>query len=72
VVGAGSSQATNLSGHPQVVVPTVVREGATAADPTNQGVSFVAALYREDLVLRLAHAWQSASDIHLRRPPKFS
>ena len=72
VVGAGSSQATNLSGHPQVVVPTVVREGATATDPTNQGVSFVAALYREDLLLRLAHAWQSASDIHLKRPPKFA
>ena len=66
VVGGGNLAATNLSGHPQVVVPTVVDETA------NQGVSFVAALYREDLVLRLAHAWQTASDIHLKRPPKFS
>jgi Asp-tRNA(Asn)/Glu-tRNA(Gln) amidotransferase A subunit family amidase len=66
VVGAGSSAMTNLSGHPQVVVPTVV------SDTRNQGISFVAALYREDLLLRLAHAWQSASDIHLKRPPKFS
>ena len=66
VVGAGSLAMTNLSGHPQVVVPTVVGE------TRNQGVSFVAALYREDLLLRLAHAWQSASDIHLKRPPKFA
>lgn len=66
VVGGGSLAMTNLSGHPQIVVPTVVGE------TRNQGVSFVAALYREDLLLRLAHAWQSASDIHLKRPPKFT
>ena len=65
VVGGGNLAATNLSGHPQVVVPTVVDETA------NQAISFVAALYREDLALRLAHAWQTASDIHLKRPPKF-
>jgi Asp-tRNA(Asn)/Glu-tRNA(Gln) amidotransferase A subunit family amidase len=72
VVGGGNLGATNLTGHPQIVVPLVVREGSTTADPRNQGLSFVAALYREDLLLRLAHAWQSASDIHLKRPPKFS
>ncbi len=66
VVGGGSLAMTNLSGHPQVVVPTVVGE------TRNQGVSFVAALYREDLLLRLAHAWQTASEVHLQRPPKFS
>ncbi|HEY4100724.1 MAG TPA: amidase [Gemmatimonadales bacterium] len=72
VVGGGNLGATNLTGHPQVVAPLVVREGAAANDPGNQGISFVAALYREDLLLRLAHAWQTASDIHTRRPPKFS
>ena len=66
VIGGGNLAATNLSGHPQVVVPTVVEEAA------NQAVSFVAALYREDLALRLAHAWQTASDVHVKRPPKFS
>ncbi len=66
VVGAGSSAMTNLSGHPQIVVPTVHSE------TRNQGVSFVAALYREDLLLRLAHAWQTASKVHLERPPKFA
>ena len=69
VVGGGNLAATNLSGHPQIVVPTVVTD---AANQRNQGVSFVAALYREDLLLRLAHAWQVASDIHLKRPPRFA
>lgn len=58
---------TNLSGHPTVVVP---------AGFTDQGqpraVTFVAALWREDLALRLAHAWQQASTFHRRRPPSFS
>ena len=66
VIGPGNLAATNLSGHPQIVVPTAVSEAS------NQGVSFIGALYREDLVLRLAHAWQAASDIHLKRPPKFA
>ena len=66
VVGGGSLAMTNLSGHPQIVVPTVVGE------TRNQGISFVAALYREDLLLRLAHAWQTASDVHHQRPPKFA
>ena len=67
VVGGGNLGATNLTGHPQIVVPLAVSETTR-----NSGISFVAALYREDLLLRLAHAWQSASDIHLKRPPKFS
>ena len=54
------------------MVPLLVREGAALSDPRNQGVSFIAALYREDLLLRLAHAWQTASDVHLKRPPKFA
>jgi len=58
--------ATNLSGHPTVVVPTEVSETA------NRSVQFVAALYREDLALRVAYAWQQASDVHRQRPPRFS
>jgi Asp-tRNA(Asn)/Glu-tRNA(Gln) amidotransferase A subunit family amidase len=69
VVGSGSSAMTNLSGHPQIVVPLNVTD---APGRRNSGISFVAALYREDLLLRLGHAWQMASDIHLKRPPKFS
>jgi Asp-tRNA(Asn)/Glu-tRNA(Gln) amidotransferase A subunit family amidase len=66
VVGNAPGAAVNLSGHPQVVVPTIVAEAG------NAGMSFSAPLYREDLALRVAHAWQVASDIHLQRPPKFS
>jgi len=44
----------------------------SVAEAGNTGISFCAALYRGELLLRLAHAWQSASDIHLKRPPKFS
>lgn len=59
--------ATNLSGHPTVVVPSGFSEqGAPRA------ITFVAALWREDLALRLAAAWQAASEVHLRRPPNFS
>lgn len=58
--------ATNLSGHPTVVVPSGFNESGQP-----RAVTFVAALWREDLALRVAHAWQMASDVHLRRPPKF-
>ena len=63
----GPLTATNLSGHPTVVVPTGFN-----ASGLPQAVTFVAALWREDLALRLAHAWQKASDAHQKRPPKFS
>ncbi len=67
MVGPGNSSATNLTGNPQIVVPLSVSDTTR-----NTGMSFIGALYREDLLLRLAYAWQSASDIHLKRPPKFS
>ncbi|MEO5798533.1 MAG: amidase [Gemmatimonadales bacterium] len=59
--------ATNLSGHPTAVVPSGFSD---TGQP--RAVTFVAGLWREDLALRLAHAWQVASDVHTRRPPKFS
>lgn len=65
--GGGTLAATNLSGHPQACVPVSVNDNGQW-----QSVSFIAALYREDLALRLAHAWQEASKVNLQRPPKFS
>lgn len=35
------------------------------------GVRFLGALYRDDLVLRVAHAFQSATNFHKERPPQF-
>jgi Asp-tRNA(Asn)/Glu-tRNA(Gln) amidotransferase A subunit family amidase len=63
----GPLTATNLSGHPTVVVPTGFSDAGLP-----RAVTFVAALWREDLALRLAHAWQMASDVHQQRPPRFS
>lgn len=58
---------TNLTGHPAVTVPIGGPE-----EGSQQGVAVVGALWREDLVLRVAHAWQLASQVHRRRPPAFS
>ncbi len=65
--GGNTLAATNLSGHPQVCVPVRVDDQGTW-----QSVSFIAALWREDVALRLAHAWQSVDHANLQRPPKFA
>ena len=53
----------NLTQQPALSVPC----GFTA-DGLPVGLQLVAPPYREDLALRAAHAFQSATD-HLRRPP---
>jgi Asp-tRNA(Asn)/Glu-tRNA(Gln) amidotransferase A subunit family amidase len=53
--------------------------GGAAPDTTNLparparpgNVRFLGALYRDDLVLRVAHAFQSNTDFHKERPPLF-
>jgi Asp-tRNA(Asn)/Glu-tRNA(Gln) amidotransferase A subunit family amidase len=55
---------TNLTGHPQVVVPN----GFRSADGTPLSITFTGALYGETAALALAHAWQQATDHHLKRP----
>ncbi len=65
--GGQTLAATNLSGHPQAVCPVAVSDTGAW-----QSISFIAKLYREDLALRMMHAWQTASNAHLMRPPKFS
>lgn len=58
---------TNFTGHPAVTVPI-----GGPDDGPQQGIAVVGALWREDLALRVAHAWQMASQVHRRRPPAFS
>ena len=58
---------TNFTGHPAVTVPI----GGPQEGPQH-GIAVVGALWREDLALRVAHAWQVASQVHRRRPPAFS
>jgi Asp-tRNA(Asn)/Glu-tRNA(Gln) amidotransferase A subunit family amidase len=55
---------TNLTGHPQVVVP----DGFRASDGTPVSLTFTGRLYGEAEILAVAHAFQSATDHHLKRP----
>jgi len=58
--------ATNLSGHPVVVVPSGLRENGTPAS-----VSFVGGLWKDAETLRVAALWQQATQHHRVRPPGF-
>ena len=53
---------TNLTGHPQVVVPDGFRNGL----PTS--ISFVGKLFGEADALAVAKAYQDATDFHLQHP----
>ncbi|MCP3977999.1 MAG: amidase [bacterium] len=56
---------TNLTGHPCVVLPNGFRSG----DGTPTSITFNGKLHGESDLLALAHAYQQATDYHLRRPP---
>jgi Asp-tRNA(Asn)/Glu-tRNA(Gln) amidotransferase A subunit family amidase len=55
--------ATNLTGQPCVAVPNGFQE-----DGTPVGISFIGNLYQDAEALQVAHAYQQATDFHLRRP----
>jgi len=59
---------TNLTGHPQVVIPN----GYRSEDGTPTSVSFVGSLFGDAEALRLAKAVQDATDFHVRHPPLFA
>ena len=61
----GNLLLTNLTGHPAVVVPN----GFRSADGTPTSITFMGKLYGETELLSLAHAYQQATDFHLKRPP---
>lgn len=54
---------TNLTGHPQVVLPNGFRQDGT---PTS--ITFTGDLYQEGKLLALAKAYQDATGFHLRHP----
>lgn len=56
----------NLTGHPQVVVPSGFR-----GDGTPVSITFCGGLYREAPALELAKAYQDATGWHRRTPPLF-
>ena len=57
--------ATNLTGHPTAVVPN----GFVDGHPTS--ISFIGDLWRDDAAIRLAAAYQTATDFHSRVPEGF-
>lgn len=56
--------ATNLTGQPCVAVPNGFTDEGTPLS-----ISFLANLYQDAEALQIAHAYQQATDFHLRRPP---
>lgn len=56
---------TNLTGHPQLVVPC----GFPESGPIS--ILFTGKLFEEGKLARVAKAFQDATDWHLKRPPKF-
>ncbi|WP_026167343.1 amidase [Balneola vulgaris] len=58
---------TNLTGHPAVVVPNGFTDNNR---PTS--ITFTGDLYDEATVLKVAKAYQQATDHHLKHPPLFS
>ena len=55
--------ATNLTGHPAVILPHGFRDDGT---PTS--ITFLGSLFGEANLLRVAHAYQQATNFHLKHP----
>lgn len=55
---------TNLTGHPQVVLPN----GFRASNGTPTSIAFTGRLYGEAEALTVAQAYQQATDFHTKRP----
>jgi Asp-tRNA(Asn)/Glu-tRNA(Gln) amidotransferase A subunit family amidase len=59
---SSSLTATNLTGHPQVVVPCGFVDGLP------QGLLFTGRLYDEGIPMRIAYAYEQATDWHTKHP----
>ncbi len=59
--------ATNLTGHPAVIVPSGFRE-----DGTPVSITFLGPLFGEAKMLVLANAYQQATGFQLKHPPAFT
>ena len=67
VTGSGQVRLTNQTGHPAVVVPYGISEDE---DSPKQPIctTIVGALFADDKILSVAHAYQAATEWHLRHP----
>ena len=59
--------ATNLTGHPAIILPNGFRE-----DGTPVSITFLGPLFGEGKLLALANAYQAATEFHLKHPPLFA
>ena len=62
-VGSYTLRYTNLTGHPQVLIPFGLNEQGNS-----RSVSFVGRIYEDDLLLAVANAFQQAGDWHTKHP----
>ena len=64
---------SNLTGHPCVTVPhhfAMVDDAPVGSPRRNpESISFLGGMYRDDMVLAVAHHFQQHTDFHRRRPP---
>ncbi len=63
---------TNLTGHPTVTVPNrldPLEDAPESGRRRTDAINFIGGLYQDDVTLAVAHAYQSATDFHLQRPP---
>ena len=67
VPGSGPLQTTNLTGNPQVVVRCGYTEGTTQRSPWSM-LGFIGKIYDEGSPLRLAMAFEQATDWHKKTP----
>lgn len=65
-VGGDDLTLTNFTGHPSVVLPAGFEQRGGVEVP--HSVKFTGRLFGETELLAVAHAWQRATGVHLRRP----
>ena len=70
--GNSSLRVTNLTGHPSVTVPNrfaPINEKPASDRRNPSSITFVGGLFKNAETLALAHAFQSETDFHKKRPP---
>ena len=65
VSGNGDVGLTNQTGHPAVIVPYMMSDGEHSQPVCT---TIIGNLFEDDRILSVAHAYQQATDWHLRRP----
>jgi Asp-tRNA(Asn)/Glu-tRNA(Gln) amidotransferase A subunit family amidase len=62
---------TNLTGHPQTSLPAGFRTNQRQRD-VPVSIQFIGRLFEDGSMLRVAKAWQDATEHHLRHPAEFA